>query len=274
MTGEVNNHVTTAQGQQLSYLHIKWAWPGVQQTGEYTCTVSAVRESGRDVTFNISLHVTRQDLSLPELAAEMLELKRNNTELQSSMAAHQQTNVLLQAIIGDLQSKMAAQQQAIDLHHSTMDILQSNIASQQTTIRDLQQKNDLQNTTISDLLSKITAQDSDIATLQSLGAELGHVETGLLRCGGSDSWSHRSSRPGYHGCYGKQKQMTATFKQNYSKPPVVFLSTSYLYIYGDRSHNLGTQLLSVSKASFSMRCGTHPSDDVADLEVRWIAVPA
>ena len=241
-----NAHVTgdlsvtnPAHAGELGYLHVTWSMPTDAQIGQYECSVHGVTASGHSVSFSKNLEVKKSEVYLSDLIAEIQDIKRNNTAQQTTIDSLQRDNTLQQTAISYLLSQTASQ-----------------------------------HTTISDLQSKLTAQNAKITGLQSQVDESRHVESGYLRCGDSHNWSSTSARPGYRGSFGKQKVMSATFQRDFSRPPVVFMSTSYLHIDQQYTHNLGTQILSVSTHSFTMRCGTHPLDWVYDIEISWIAISA
>ena len=72
--------------------------------------------------------------------------------------------------------------------------------------------------------------------------------------------------------------MNQSFHSAYTSPPVVYLSTSHLYVKQQHHTEFGIQLLSVDVQGFSMRCGSGGGTQAAgnlvqDLEVQWISVP-
>jgi len=132
---------------------------------------------------------------------------------------------------------------------------------------------------LKELKNMMYLHNISLAALKKEMEESRHVEVGYLRCGDSNSWDEGSpgttSHNGWH-YYALQKHMSQNFKKNYNRPPVVFLSTSYILMGDDQTTYLGIQLLTVDELGFSIRCGTasRSSTRLNDLEIQWVSIPA
>ena len=232
----VTGDVSNTSGQ-LGFLELVWNFPTSDQAGEYVCMVTGVTEAGHSATFTYSLEIRKLDIALDDLIRQIHGLQK--TAFQQNITNHLQKQKLEQQ-----QSKVDAQQVTIE--------------KQQLTL---------------------TSQQGELNDLKSEVKESRHVESGSLNCGENvSSWPTGSSscpHP-HHFCYfALAKTMNATFQTNYSSPPVVFLSTKYLYISKDQHTHYGIQLLSVDNHGFSMRCGSGSSPWLlGDIEVSWISISA
>ena len=106
-----------------------------------------------------------------------------------------------------------------------------------------------------------------------------HIETGHILCNDSNTWSTNTKGPDSKGIhplwdyYMRENRIDQVFQTEYPTPPVVFLSISHLTLNQDQNIEMGTQVITVDRQGFSMRCGTYISKHVHDLEVTWISIP-
>ena len=233
---KVTGNVSSISGE-LGYLHLVWDFPKGSQTGEYECTVAAITDLGHFVTFTKSLTVQRSTLEDGDLINEIRDLKQIVTALNATDYKQLQTK--------------------IDQQQNTIDLLQS--------------KTNIEATKISQLTNEVSSLKSDML-------ESKHVETGTISCGSSDHWQQGSGTVSHntyndHHPTGKEKRVSDVFKKQFSTPPVVFLSASYLVVNEGNPVWYGIHLVSVSTAGFTVRCDTWENTLVETLEIDWIAVP-
>ena len=134
---------------------------------------------------------------------------------------------------------------------------------------------------LDDVINEVSGLKSEMSSLKAEVKQLRHVEYGSLNCGwNSATWPLGDPSTRADGgseqlnYYWHETKVNASFQSAYTSPPVVFLSTSHLYITKDQHTHYGTQLLSVDQQGFSFRCGSGGTGWlVQDLEVRWMSIP-
>merc|ERR1712150_139116 len=170
--------------------------------------------------------------------------------------------------MSDVIKKILDLEKAVHEQNVTNTLQQSIITGQHDIITNQQANFSVQQAAITNLQHRLDILQADVN-------ESKHVETGSLHCGGpSDSWPKAGDGFFGHGYFLHQKNATATFQKSYPTPPVVFLSTNFLFIPKDQHVHYATQLLHVDQHGFSIRCGSGVSGfTVEDLGVSWISVP-
>ena len=94
--------------------------------------------------------------------------------------------------------------------------------------------------------------------------------------GNSDSWNDGSAY--LQGkTFSKSTTATQRFSKAYSRPPVVFVSTSKMYTSEDHRVHFATGVKNVDRHGFTLVCASEAYTGtrkhyVGDLRVRWISV--
>ena len=95
--------------------------------------------------------------------------------------------------------------------------LKKMVQTQKAQLDAEQSRNDAQEKLIND-------QQNEITYIKQKLADVGHVETGVVECGNSSSWS-RGWQPGPASeRYFLSKSVRQSFRSSYSSPPTVYLS--------------------------------------------------
>ena len=104
------------------------------------------------------------------------------------------------------------------------------------------------------------------ANVSSSLEDFQHIETGDISC-----WSSEFSNGETSSRY---KIVSQTFKQPYSRPPVVFLSVSRLL--GHQSHDdiwYYVYVTSVSETQFSVECVAFDASQIREMWVSYLVIP-
>ena len=122
----------------------------------------------------------------------------------------------------------------------------------------------------SDLKAKISNVIVErIPELEDKLMESRHVESGSLQCGNSYNWKGRSGKVAGNVWYTTELQK---FQRSYDKPPIVFLSVTYLSKKSDQSMTFAVSLSNVTSSDFTIKCSTHRGYVLTGLGVDWISV--
>ena len=128
-----------------------------------------------------------------------------------------------------------------------------------------------QNTSIQDIM---LSQD----TLTSQVAQIQHIETGTLHCGGSTHWTGRISRAA--GPNHRYTDVTHKFSSPYTRPPHLQYAVVDLYFYeerpGDRKYTIyWVYQTSLTELGFTLRCEIEDLTTFysGQITIRWSTFP-
>jgi len=108
--------------------------------------------------------------------------------------------------------------------------------------------------------------DNVTSCLSGGGGDNSHVETGVVTCSGSNSWTHNHGR--------KYTTVSHLFRTKYSSPPVIQLGMTSLDHSKESDTRFSFHLDQVTGAGFTVRCETWANSMIYHLSVSWMSVPS
>jgi len=240
-------NVTGAISTSTGHLLLEWSYPGEAQSGNMSCEANGINAAGHNTVFSTSLVVGVQEPSLSDLVDHVHRQEIQMLEQRDMLDQQQQQIGQQQATIDDQQKKMEAEKLRNDAEH----------AAQQTLIGNLTQEMDR-------LRQEVQ---------QGVGGP-GHVESGIIDCQDSTSWStDQVTFSGYQ--YYITKSVRQSFTKSYSQPPVVQLSiVTYFAYQADYRAMYSTFLKQVDVDGFTMYCSTNNNTygRIDKMVVSWVSI--
>ena len=147
--------------------------------------------------------------------------------------------------------------------------------SQVEHIHDLHIENENMKTENQNVKTENQALKTQMNTIQTQVAEVQHIESGILQCGRSDSWTGRKAYSPPH----RYTDVSHTFTSPYSKPPQLQYSVTDLYFSesrsGDRKYTIyWVDQVSVTGQGFTLRCEIEDlTTFYAGITIRWSSFP-
>lgn len=142
--------------------------------------------------------------------------------------------------------------------------LQADLQQQQTVIHDLKTQSQLQATKLQNQESFNQGLNNKITQIMGMLNNQNHVESGLIFCGPSSTWSDADGVWHY-------KNVAQNFSKAYSRVPIVHLSFAYINSPSNVHSVYASDLVSVTTSGFVVRCRTI-GDRITGMDIRWTSL--
>ena len=207
-----------------------------------------------------------------EQAAHINNIRSEYQKAISTINSMQNTITSQQDTITSLKTTSITQNDSIAAIKSRADTQQISLFDFQTQLTDVKTTSGNHDGQLSTLKSRTDSQDQTLSNLQTQVSNALHVEQGTISCGNSNNndWNEGSVKL-YDYNLAKSKSVSQSFNKKYSRPPVVFLSTSQRYTETDKYVLYGTGLRNVTSTGFQLVCGSnaYPTYLVGHLQISW-----
>jgi len=250
VTGDVTSTgVTGVRG----FLQLVLKDPADQiESGVFSCEITTVTMKGHGLTLTSSAVVDNKQPTIQDLVMKLSKMEQKISAQELEILDQKQKNL-------EQAQKISAQEQKNQEQEQKVSAQEQKMSAQEQKMSAMEQK-------ISSLETANSVQQQMSANLNNSLEEMTHIETGGINCGSSEFSNGGTSTRG--------NTVSHTFKRQYSRPPVVFLSVTRLY--GAHSHDdtwYWVRVTSVSETQFYVTCWAWDASQIEYIDVSYLVIP-